>query len=174
MRKPNSGRSVLHISSLDDIAKVTHDTGPVVVNMIPPNERNRHNYWRGASIGAAVYNLLQHDMLNTVSDDEDPQMHFAPGPAGYNYARVVADSIAKGEGYKDVQYPLAMRKELGGLAIANAGILLALSPEYNDFYLRESDRGAGEGVVWDGIVTLDMIDDKSRAALESIVDQHNL
>lgn len=164
-------QSIQHVSTLGEVAQVAHGAKPVVINMIPRAERGKYNYWRGASVGAAVYNLMQHDMLNTASSSEEPRMHFAEGPAGYNYARVVADSIAKGEGYKDIQYPAAMRQQLGGLAIADAGLLFALSPEYNDFYLRESDRGAREGVIWDGAVTLDMIDTKSRAALEAILNE---
>lgn len=167
-------RSVQHVSTLDSVANAARATPnsakPVVINMVPPAERKGHAYWRGASVGAVIYNLTQHDRLNTVTGGEDPQMHFAEGLSGYNYARVVADSIAKGEGYKDIQYPQAMRHALGGLAIADAGLLFALSPEYNDFYLRESDRGAREGVVWDGEVTLDMIDARTRAALETILN----
>ena len=49
------------------------------------------------------------------------------------------------------------------------GIIFGLDPRYNDYVLSPSTRGAREGVVWQGAVTLDMIDRHSREALEAIL-----
>ncbi len=50
------------------------------------------------------------------------------------------------------------------------GVIFALNNDNDDFFLDQSTRGAQEGVVWDGAVTLDMIDRHSREALEAIHD----
>ncbi|MEO5949236.1 MAG: hypothetical protein ABIP74_02445 [Candidatus Saccharimonas sp.] len=164
------------ITSHDDIPQSLADIdslGTSVVDLIPPSERSRHAYLRGASLGAVAYNLLHYDMLNTAQDIDNPNMHFADGPERYAYADSVARSIAQGEGYADIQYLPEMRRFLadtsGTPADTTPGIVFGLHPDFNDYALRNSDRGAGEGVIWDGAVTLDMIDRHSREALEKLL-----
>ncbi len=149
--------------------KSVHELGGVVIDLIPENERGKYRYWRGASLGAAAYNLTENGFLNTASDPTNAAMHFATGPLGYAYADGIARSIVQREGYYNTQYPLDMRREIahrdGYLPTdPTPGIVFALHPDYNDIYLRPSDRGAREGVVWDGAVTLDMIDEHTRDA----------
>lgn len=152
-----------------------YDMGAAVIDLIPASERQRYNYFRGASLGSAVTNLLNHGMLNTAHDYASPRMHFASGVDAYPYASAISRSIARGEGYTDIQFPMAMRNELSMLARRlpsdeTPGIIFGLHPDLNDLLLRESDRGNREGVVWDGAVTLDMIDRHTKEALERITD----
>ena len=168
---------LLRVVSLDAIPRTPTATidlaPPYVLDLIPKAERKSHKFIRGASLGAAVYNLIEHDYLNTARDPNSPHMHFADGPTAYQYADIVARSIARGEGFNDIQFPRAMRQELGRIAgysilSQSPGIIFALHPDYNDLLLEPSTKGAGEGVVYDGAVTLDMIDEHSREALKAI------
>lgn len=68
-----------------------------------------------------------------------------------------------------------MREELAVMTYIDGnaalpGIVFGLDPSYNDHVLLPSERGAREGVVWHGAVTLDMIDRRSREAFEAIID----
>lgn len=168
--------TVERITTLPDTGKSfkIHDLGACVVDLVPPVERRKHLYWRGASLGATAYNLLNHNYLNTPIDPDNPRMHFASGPGGHSYADQVARSVALREGYYDLQYPTSVREFMEtreGVSpdTASPAIIFPLDPHYNDYYLRESDRGACEGVVWDGAVTLDMIDRRSRAFFENLI-----
>lgn len=148
--------------------------GGCVIDLIPRSERLSHNYLRGASLGAVVHNLLEDGCLNTVANGEDPQIHFAEGPSAYGYADHIARSIARGEGYNDIQFPMDMRQSLAERMGTDPNaplpaIILGLRPEFNEYVLLPSTRGAQEGVVWDGIVTLDMIDRHSRTAIKKIL-----
>lgn len=149
--------------------------GASVVDLIPKKERRKYSFLRGASLGAAAYNIVEHGMLNTARDIQQPHMHFADGPQAYVYADRVARSIAYGEGFNNIQFPASMQAELGRIAGTDLsgntpGIIFALDHDYNEYILGSSTRGAQEGVVWDGAVTLDMIDKYSREALEAITD----
>ena len=148
--------------------------GASVIDLVPPQERRLHHYWRGASLGAIAYNLMRYDRLNTAHDLSSPRMHFANGPGAYSYADQVARSIALGEGYSEIQFPHVMREDVAQVAGARAadqtpGVVFALHPDFNDYVLRPSDQGACEGVIWDGAVTLDMIDEHTRLALEQML-----
>lgn len=163
---------ITNIENVEPGIEGLYGMGAAVIDLIPPQERRLHRYMRGASLGAIAYNLMNHDMLNTTHGATEPSMHFAAGARAYDYADRVARSIAQSEGYRDLQFPAPMRLELGGpsrLNVPMPGIIFALDPDYNKYLLRDSDMGAGEGVVWDGIVTLDMIDRYSRAAMEQLV-----
>ena len=114
-------------------------------------------------------------MLNTARDLNQPHMHFAEGPEAYAYADRTAQSIAYGEGFNEIQFPPHMREHLSaitGICTPDTlpGIVFALDKPFNDYVLDPSTKGAREGVVWHGAVTLDMIDRHSRAALEAILD----
>lgn len=153
--------------------------GASVIDLIPVRERSTYAYLRGASLGAAVYNLAVNGMLNTAKNAHQPHMHFANGPEAYTYANNVAESIAYGEGFNDIQFPASMQESLAlmssqELTRKTSGIIFALDKRYNDYILDESTRGAKEGVVWSGAVTLDMIDTRSRDALECIVSDLEL
>ena len=166
------------ITSLEHIPNNVHDLsaiGSAVIDLVPPSERKKYAYFRGASLGAAVYNLLEHSMLNTARDLNQPHMHFADGPEAYVYADRTARSIAHGEGFNEIQFPLYMREHLRAATDIRTpdtlpGIVFALDKPFNDYVLDPSTRGAREGVVWHGAVTLDMIDRHSRVALEAILD----
>lgn len=155
------------------LADALSSPNPTVIDLIPTHERAEHTYIRGASLGAIAYNLFTHDMLNTARDVTDPHMHFAAGRDAYSYADRVARSIARGEGYTDIQLRPEMRtfltEHVGHPVPHIPGIVFALHPDFNDYLLRPSDRGAQEGVIWDGAVTLDMIDEHTRAALERML-----
>lgn len=167
-------KRIEHLDQLHARPNMIATLGSSVVDMIPRAERKKYNYLRGASLGAAIFNLLEHDMLNTVSNLDNPAMHFAEGSDAYIYADRVARSVAHGEGFNDTQFPIYMRETLAsqlGIAVDQPlpGIIFGLDPRYNDYVLSPSTRGAREGVVWQGAVTLDMIDRHSREALEAIL-----
>lgn len=159
-------------SSLTDALTSSSQT---VIDLIPRSERDQYAYFRGASLGAVAYNLFNYNMLNTARDITDPHMHFATGRDAYAYADRVARSIAQGEGFTDIQLLPDMRtfltEQVGQPVHNTPGIIFALHPDFNDYLLRPSDRGAREGVIWDGAVTLDMIDKHSRSALKKILDE---
>ena len=170
-------RAPERITSIDTIpaslAEAIGVSSPTVIDLVPVQERKHHAYFRGASLGAVAYNLFTHNMLNTARDIRDPHMHFATGHDAHSYADRVARSIAQDEGYADIQLRPEMRtflaEQTGQRTQHIPGIVFALHPDFNDYVLRPSDRGAEEGVVWDGAVTLDMIDEHTREALERML-----
>ena len=128
------------------------------------------------SLGAVAYNLIEHNQrINTVTCD--PEVHFYHGISRYNDAFSTAVAIAQRQGCYHLQFPSFMRDHLA-LATGHSAheptpsIVFGLAADYNNFYLRPSDMGAGYGLVWDGDVTLDMIDPQTQAALLPLVDNY--
>lgn len=77
---------ISHLEQVPTDARCLSTIGAAVIDLIPQNERRDHAYLRGASLGAAIYNLLQNGYLNTATRPDEPRMHFADGPSAYSYA----------------------------------------------------------------------------------------
>ena len=96
-------------------------------------------------------------------------MHFGP----YPYATRAARAIALEGAYAETQFPADAHKTVDcyletSKAYRYPSIIFALRPEYAE-YTRDSDMGAGHGVIYDGVVTLDMIDERSSKAIAEIL-----
>lgn len=159
---------IKRITSIDEIPDDPEEIvrlGPAIIDLIPKDERREYNYLRGGSAalhGAALQGLGYLNLPDPMGGD-DNLMHFAEGPRAYQYAVMVAHSYIKREGYNKLhsQGIVAdwVRERFGIDDLGEApSVIFALNPEFNGCYLRKSDKGSCEGVVWDGQVSVDMID----------------
>ena len=149
----------------------------MVIDLIPCNRRNKHNHMRGANLFGIVVRMLELSPLNGDPETGDScEMHFAEGVGAYKYANGVACAIAGEAAYRETQFPLSLQDRLHSLTGIRPSeempsIIFGLDQEFDGFVLPPSDKGAEEGVVWDGCpLALDMIDPWSRKAIGKIVE----
>ena len=161
----------MDIKRITSINKIPRDPkeiirlGPAIIDLIPEDERRRYKYLRGGSAalhGAALHGNGYLNLPDPMGGD-DKSMHFAEGSGAYQYAAMVARSYIEGGGYNELHFQGTVadqvRERFGIDDLGEApSVIFALNPEFNGCYLRKSDKGSCEGVVWDGQVSVDMID----------------
>lgn len=163
---------IKRITSIDEIPDDPEEIvrlGPAIIDLIPEDERRRYKYLRGGSAalhGAALHGNGYLNLPDPMGGD-DKSMHFAEGPRAYQYADMVARSYIEGGGYNELHFQGTVadqvRARFGIDDLSEApSVIFALNSEFNGYYLRKSDKGSCEGVVWDGQVGIDMTDPSSR------------
>ena len=146
--------------------------GQVIDMFAQPEQRREYQHFRAANLGALAYNAIGGELpiLNAGDIDNAPKMHFGT----YPYVARVARTIAHEGAHAETQFPADVRQFVTNhLGLKESyghypSIIVALEPKYDGF-VRASDEGAGHGVIFDGIVTLEMIDHRSREVIKHIL-----
>ena len=148
--------------------------GRVIDLFTQPEQRRECQHFRATNLGALAYNAIVGELpiliLNAGDTTNAPEMHFGT----YPYVVRVARTIAHEGAHAETQFPADVRQFVTNyLGLEEPyghypSIIVALKPEYDGF-VRASDKGAGHGVIFDGIVTLEMIDHRSREVIKHIL-----
>jgi hypothetical protein len=156
-----------------DASKVNLDAlyelGGVVLEPVPPEQRDRYRYWRGAHLGKIAMNFARG--IQTLNAGRDPVMHFTDGD--YDYARYTATDMKR-----LTQFSAEDAAELSALTGREPDaplprIVYALDERYNDGQYHPSTMGMGDGVILPGHLTLSLIDEYSRAAIRGLLAPPN-
>ncbi len=143
-----------------------------VIDLVPPEERNRFKFWRGAHLGRIALNFSTGSKL--LGPGYFDVMHFADF---HGYARNVASELITSETLRRLQFTddhaieLARISGIPDIGLRGPSIVYALDSRHNNgIGLTQSAYGAGHGYTMPGAITIESLDPYSQEMLASILE----